>query len=110
MNEHLTYTIWGGVRFFERREIKDAIAYLRLLSNEADDDAFLRIINVPSRRLGRSFIDTLKSISSSTGQPLMESLRENISLEALNRPGAVEFLKVMDECREFSRFASLDYS
>ena len=107
MNEHLTYTIWGGVRFFERREIKDAVAYLRILSNEADDEAFLRVINVPSRRLGRSFIDTLKTVSEATGQSLMRSLRENITMEALNRPGAADFLKMVDECREFSRFASV---
>ena len=57
LSEQLAYVIWGGIRFFERKEIKDTIAYLRLLANPDDDLSFLRIINMPSRKLGRAFLD-----------------------------------------------------
>jgi DNA helicase II / ATP-dependent DNA helicase PcrA len=48
----LPYRIVGGQRFYERREVKDVLAYLRLVANPADDEAFLRIANVPRRGIG----------------------------------------------------------
>lgn len=60
MRHQIPYQIVGGTRFFDRKEIKDIIAYLRLLFNPKDNLAFLRIINVPSRRLGAATIDVLK--------------------------------------------------
>ncbi len=70
LNAGLNYAIWGGTRFFERREIKDTLAYLRLLVQPDDDVSFLRVINTPSRKLGRTFLDALKGIA----------LREDCSL------------------------------
>ena len=60
LNAKIDYTIWGGTRFFERREIKDALSYLRLINNQDDDISFRRIINVPSRKIGRKFMDSLE--------------------------------------------------
>lgn len=49
----IPYAVWGGIRFFERKEIKDALSYLRLIANPNDDLAFLRVCNVPSRKFGK---------------------------------------------------------
>ena len=52
LQQQLPYRIYGGLRFFERQEIKDALAYLRLINNRDDDAAFERIINTPTRGIG----------------------------------------------------------
>jgi len=55
------YRIYGGLRFFERQEIKDAIAYLRLLSIKSDDASYERIVNVPTRGIGNKTVDLVRS-------------------------------------------------
>lgn len=62
VKSHIPYVIYGGMSFFQRAEIKDIIAYLRLIVNTDDDFSFERIINTPKRGIGNSFIDKLKSI------------------------------------------------
>jgi len=57
------YTIYGGLRFYDRREIKDAIAYLKVLTNNDDNVSLLRIINVPRRGIGKTTIQKLNNIS-----------------------------------------------
>ena len=56
----IPYTIYGGMRFFERAEIKDAIAYLRLIVNMHDDSAFERIVNFPPRGIGEKTLDAIR--------------------------------------------------
>jgi DNA helicase-2/ATP-dependent DNA helicase PcrA len=58
----IAYRIVGGVRFYERREIKDALAYLRLLLNPHDDVSLRRVINVPARGIGKGVLDALASV------------------------------------------------
>ncbi len=55
------YRIYGGLRFFERQEIKDALAYLRLLANKSDDACYERIVNVPTRGIGNKTVDLVRS-------------------------------------------------
>ena len=62
MREGVAYRIIGGVRFYERKEIKDALAYLRLLINPHDDVSFRRVVNVPTRGVGKSVMDALDAI------------------------------------------------
>lgn len=57
----IPYVIHGGVSFYERKEVKDILCYLRLVANQADNDAFKRVINTPSRYLGKAFIEKLSS-------------------------------------------------
>ena len=59
----IPYTIFGGLRFYDRREIKDAIAYLKVLVNSSDNISLLRIINVPRRGIGKTTIQKLNELS-----------------------------------------------
>ena len=62
MREGVPYKIIGGVRFYERKEIKDALAYLKLVINPHDDVSLRRVINVPARGIGKGVMDTLQAI------------------------------------------------
>jgi len=62
MREGIAYRIIGGVRFYERKEIKDTLAYLRLLINPHDDVSFRRVVNVPSRGIGKGVIESLEAV------------------------------------------------
>src|SRR5687767_15665421 len=63
MREGVPYKIIGGVRFYERKEIKDALAYLKLIINPHDDVSLRRVINVPARGIGKGVMDSLQAIS-----------------------------------------------
>lgn len=84
MRHQIPYQIVGGTRFFDRKEIKDIIAYLRLIFNPRDDLSFLRIINTPSRKLGAATIDTVKKFAENYSMSLFEILEEVESIESLN--------------------------
>ncbi len=78
MREAVAYRIIGGVRFYERREIKDALAYLRLLINPHDDVSFRRVVNVPARGIGKAVLEAVeKADPSDTGDlaamPLLDA-------------------------------------
>ena len=80
MRDGIAYRIIGGVRFYERKEIKDVLAYLRLLINPHDDVSFRRVVNVPARGIGKSVIDALDAIdpaaeaeSDSAATPLLSA-------------------------------------
>ena len=60
ISARMPYKVYGGLRFFERAEIKDALAYLRLMSNRQDDASFERVVNLPARGLGAKTLDTLR--------------------------------------------------
>jgi DNA helicase II / ATP-dependent DNA helicase PcrA len=62
MRESVPYKIIGGVRFYERKEIKDTLAYLKLIINPHDDVSLRRVINVPTRGIGKGLMDTLQSV------------------------------------------------
>src|SRR5690349_20256365 len=58
--EQIPYRVYGGMRFFERAEIKDTLAYLRLIANRADDAAFERAVNTPTRGIGERTLDEVR--------------------------------------------------
>jgi DNA helicase-2/ATP-dependent DNA helicase PcrA len=60
LNARMPYRVYGGLRFFERAEIKDALAYLRLVSSRADDSSFERVVNLPVRGIGAKTLDTVR--------------------------------------------------
>jgi len=70
---NIPYLIIGGVRFYERKEIKDALAYLRLAINPKDDISFQRIINVPPRKIGDATVSRLRNFAAERGVSLLEA-------------------------------------
>ena len=70
MREGLAYKIVGGVRFYERKEIKDALAYMRLVINPHDDVSLRRVINVPARGIGKGVMDALEERRAGAGRRL----------------------------------------
>jgi DNA helicase-2/ATP-dependent DNA helicase PcrA len=64
------YRVYGGLRFFERAEIKDALAYLRLIANRDDDASFERIVNLPPRGIGNKTVDNIRDAARGTGSSL----------------------------------------
>ncbi len=75
----LPYRVHGGQRFFERAEIKDALAYLRLVANRADDAAFERVVNVPARGIGERTLEQVRQRARDEGAPLWEAALLEIS-------------------------------
>ncbi|HGS4753727.1 TPA: DNA helicase II [Vibrio cholerae] len=69
----LAYRIYGGMRFFERQEIKDALSYLRLINNRNDDTAFERVINTPPRGLGDKTLETIRFAARDRGCTLWDA-------------------------------------
>ncbi|CCO46746.1 DNA helicase II [Vibrio nigripulchritudo SOn1] len=69
----LAYRIYGGMRFFERQEIKDALCYLRLMSNRNDDAAFERIVNTPTRGMGDKTLETIRFAARDRGATLWQA-------------------------------------
>ncbi|MEM9770804.1 MAG: DNA helicase PcrA [Cyanobacteria bacterium P01_D01_bin.73] len=77
------YTMVGGLRFYDRREIKDTLAYLRLLTNPADTVSLKRIINVPRRGIGKTTLDKLDTAANQLGMPLWEIITDETSVKTL---------------------------
>jgi DNA helicase-2/ATP-dependent DNA helicase PcrA len=80
---HLPYRVIGGPRFYERQEIKDAIAYLDVVQNPANDLKFERIFNVPKRGLGETALRTVHRLARAAGQPLFHGARALLETEEL---------------------------
>ena len=102
LKRKLPYSVWGGVRFFERKEIKDVICYLRLIASDADDMAFTRIINLPARKFGKSSLSALKTIADTDGIPLMRALRLAADTPKFNRKPIRDFILLIDTMRVLS--------
>ena len=72
-SRNIPYIVVGGVRFYDRKEVKDALAYLRLIVNPLDDVSFLRIVNVPPRKIGGATLDKLREHAREKGVSLLEA-------------------------------------
>ncbi len=98
----IPYRLVGAVSFYERREVKDLLAYLRLLANPADDQAFVRVVNVPRRGIGDVSVGVLLEAAQRWKVPLLEAARRGNGIEGL-RPGLREgfrtFASLIDRLR-----------
>ncbi|MEO8039762.1 MAG: UvrD-helicase domain-containing protein, partial [Betaproteobacteria bacterium] len=72
-NAGISYRVYGGLRFFERQEVKHALAYLRLIANSGDDGAMLRVINFPARGIGARSLEQLQEAARQRGSSLWEA-------------------------------------
>lgn len=91
VQHQVPYRIYGGLRFYERLEIKNALAYLRLLLNRNDDTAVERVINTPPRGIGAKTLQTLRSYARSKGLSLWQGIR-SAQLEQVFTPRAAAAL------------------
>ncbi|MBV9538310.1 MAG: UvrD-helicase domain-containing protein [Acidisphaera sp.] len=99
----IPYRVVGGLRFYERQEIRDAIAYMRLLHQPADDLAFERIVNVPRRGVGEGGLRAMHAEARAAGVPLSEAARrlvENGTLRGRVRDAVRELLTGFERWRE----------
>ena len=98
--ENIPYKIIGGLKFYERKEIKDIIAYLRLIHNTADNLSLKRIINEPKRGIGKTSLDKIQEISENTGTSMYEIIK-NAQEYDLNRVylSSREFIEQIEELR-----------
>ena len=79
----IPYTVVGGMKFYDRKEIKDAVAYLRAINNPADTVSLLRVINTPRRGIGKATIDALVNASQQLGITLWEIISDETSVNSL---------------------------
>jgi DNA helicase-2/ATP-dependent DNA helicase PcrA len=92
-DEGVPYQIVNGLEFYQRREIKDVLAYLHLVNNPRDDNAFLRVINTPPRGIGKSTIGRVIDHAVTRNLSLVDAARESGLIESLNKRAAVAVAK-----------------
>jgi len=105
----IPYRLVGAVSFYERREVKDVLAYLRLVANPADDEAFVRIVNVPRRGIGDASLAQLLRVAAQWRKPLLETARAADRVAELRpnvRDAFLGVARLIDDLR--SRYASAD--
>ena len=105
-DQGVPYQMINGLEFYQRKEIKDVLAYLHLLNNARDSVAFLRIINTPRRSIGKSTIDHLSAHASRYKMTLLEAARESGLIESLNKRAAVsvaKFISMFDRLNLIAR-------
>ena len=100
----LPYKVIGGPRFYERMEIRDALAYLRVIAQPADDLALERIVNVPKRGIGDATVQTLYAYGRSHGINLHDSIMDLTQTDELRPKVRTTLMKLLDD---FSRWRSL---
>lgn len=100
INAAIPYRIYGGLKFFDRAEIKDAIAYLRLLANRDDDAAFERVINTPTRGIGQTTLGKVRELARETAISLWHAAKlmiDNGTLATRSQTCLQGFLDLIDQ-------------
>ncbi len=107
----LPYRLVGAVRFYDRREIRDLMAYLKLVANPSDDEAFRRAVSTPRRGIGEATIEQLAAMAHAAHRPIFQILTDAGAISAL-RPAArqtlAQFHQLVTGLRELARDASVD--
>ncbi|MEQ9368096.1 MAG: DNA helicase PcrA [Coleofasciculus chthonoplastes F3-SA18-01] len=97
------YVIIGGLKFYDRKEVKDALGYLRTIANPSDTVSLLRIINTPRRGIGKATIDNLVLAAQELGTPLWEIIRDETSVNTIAGRSAKavnKFAQLIKQCQE----------
>ena len=111
LQAHIPYRIYGGQRFFERQEIKDALAYLRLLNNRNDDAAFERIINTPTRGIGNQSVALIRDAAKSLEVTLWQACQHMLQKDEIKGRSAKvikHFIDLIDQLEDDSSHLDLD--
>ena len=96
----IPYVVVGGLRFYDRREIKDVLAYLRLLVNPADSVSLLRVINVPKRGIGKTTVQRLTDAANQLGIPLWDVVSDAEAVRSLggrSAKGLLQFCELIND-------------
>ena len=99
----IPYTVVGGLKFYDRKEIKDVLAYLRAIANPADTVSLLRVINTPRRGVGKATIDALVTAAQELGTTLWEILNDETSVKTLagrSAKGVISFAAIIRRWQE----------
>jgi len=96
-NAGVAYRVYGGLRFFERAEIKHALAYLRLLENPHDDTSFMRVVNFPARGIGARTLEQLQDAARAAGCSLHDAVSSMSGKAGANLGGFVAMIDVLRE-------------
>ncbi len=102
VRSQIPYTIVGGLKFYDRREVKDMIAYLRAIANPSDTVSLLRVINTPRRGVGQTTIDNLQNAAHQLGVPLWEILNDDTSVKTVagrSSKGVLTFAEIINKWR-----------
>lgn len=99
LGENIPYVVYGGVGFYERREIKDMLSYMRLVDHAEDDLSLQRIINVPRRKIGKVKLKALKEYADRNNVSLYEALRAECEADVFKGSGAKEFVATIEALR-----------
>jgi len=111
LNAGMPYRVYGGLRFFERAEIKDALAYMRLVSNRESDPSFERIVNLPPRGIGAKTLEQVRDHSRAKQLSMWQAAAEVIAEEQLSvrAAGALgRFIELIEEISEATDDQSLE--
>jgi len=103
LHQGLAYRIYGGLRFFERQEIKDSLAYMRLINNVIDDAAFERVVNTPARGMGEKTLGNIRSYARENDKSMWDASQEMVSTNLLSgRAGNAlkGFIDIIDKLTE----------
>lgn len=103
LHNNIPYNIVGGLKFYDRKEVKDAIAYLRIIVNPEDTVSLLRIINTPRRGIGKTTMDRLMDASGQMGIPLWEIVNDETSVNTMGGRAAKalnQFAQMIQETKD----------
>ena len=103
-NSGIPYRVYGGLRFFERAEVKHALAYLRLLENPNDDTSFLRVVNFPTRGIGAKTLENLQDAAKASGRSLYQSVGAIAGKGGVN---LMAFTSLIDSTRNLTQGMTL---
>jgi len=103
IRNNIPYQIVRGVEFYNRKEIRDLLAYLKVLVNPADEGALLRIINTPRRGIGKTTIDRLRAYADSAGISLYEALRKGEEIGSLGKAPKSKIAAFVDMVESFRK-------
>ena len=112
MRENIPYKIIGGQNFYQRREIKDLIAYLKTVDNGRDNVAVKRIINVPKRGIGATTVDKVQTFADANDMSFYDTLKNDNAMAILGRSAAkikpfVDFIQRLRAESEFGKISDL---
>lgn len=104
LRQDIPYRVYGGQRFFERAEIKDAMAYLRLAHNRHDDGAFERVINLPARGLGQQTVTKIRTLGKQQDQSMFEVAKQGLvsgAFGARAQTSLAQFVEIIEEIASY---------